>query len=248
MHQFQKSITRGFRHPLSLLGCAPLKWVFSVKFKYFGALAFAGTAVVTAAASAETKFGSTSITVSCELHIWPAEKNLAVIYYNPIYSGRDRAFVGIRGNPPVPKTLTPEEQVALLQQISLPRLFNLPPATTIVPHEQQLEREDAMAAKRHSNSTSLCQAELLVHSVVYESADQVSRSLRVTMTYQYFSGGQASPARRFSTSAKARLKQYPATKIGEVPAANAELDNAFQKAVMTFAGYANGASDVTGSN
>ena len=205
---------------------------FQLRFNYFDALILTGASVLTAAAGAEPTLSPAAGEVSCELHIWPAAKNLAVIYYNPIYSGRDRAFVGIRGNPPIPKTLTTADQLAILGQMNLPRLFNLPIATTLVPHEQQLEREEAMAAKRHSESASRCQGELLIHSVVYESSDQVARSLRVTMTYQYFTGDQKTPSGRFTTSAKARLKRFPATKLEEVPAANAELEDAFRKSVV----------------
>lgn len=212
---------------------------FHLRFKYFGALTLTGASVLTSAAWAESTQNPAAVEVSCELHIWPAAKNLAVIYYNPIYSGRDRAFVGSRGNPPIPKTLTAADQLALLGQMSLPRLLNLPMATTLVPHEQQLEREEAMAARRHSDSPSRCQGELLIHSVVYESSDQVARSLRVTITYQYFAEDQETPSGRFTTSAKARLKRFPATKPEEVPAANAELEDAFRKAVVTFIGYAN---------
>jgi hypothetical protein len=215
---------------------------FHLRFKYFAALTLGGASVTTAAASAQVTLGPAAVAAACELHIWPAAKNLAVIYYDPIYSGRDRAFVGTRGNPPTPKVLAAEDQLALLQQMSLPRLFNLPVTTTVVPHAQQLDREDEMAAQRHSETLAPCHGELLVHSVVYESASQVGRSLRVTMTYQSFAQGRQSPVRRFTTSTKGRLKRYPATKFEEVRAANTDLDNAFREAIETFAQYANRAN------
>jgi len=58
------------------------------------------------------------------------------------------------------------------------------------------------------------------------------------MTYQVFAQYQEAPIRRFTTSTKAHLKRFPATKAEDVPEANAELEDAFKKTVITFTGYA----------
>lgn len=175
----------------------------------------------------------------CELHIWPAAKSLAVIHYNPIYSGRDRAFVGIHGRLPTPKTLIASDQLTILREmVDLPVLLDLPATTTVILHEQQLKREVALAATRHTESTSQCLGELLVHAVIYESSSRVARSLRLTVTYQYFGDDQSRPNRRFTTSTKARLTQFPATSPAEVPAANTELEGAFREALVSFTKYA----------
>ena len=174
----------------------------------------------------------------CELHLWPAARSIAAVEYNPIRAGRDRAFVGDGGDRPRPKMLSPEEQLSLLQQLDLSNLLRLPARATVVIHALPLDRSQAVEPVRHSNSTASCNGELIVNSIVYESTAMVARSLRVDVTFQLFADGQLAPVRRFNTSARARLRDFPAKNEAGVPAANYDLETAYRTAIKTFTDYA----------
>ena len=178
----------------------------------------------------------------CELHIWPAKENLAVIYYNDLNPGRDKPFIQPNERP-TPKALDQQRQLALLSSID-PSELGMPGAT-VVRHLEPVDRLEASKPVRHSSSDSMCQGELLIGAFVYESYVYARRSLRLMAAFRRFDGQRAEPSWSFSTYASAPLTRYPAKRIEDVDAANADLERAYVEAVHTFISYEQKASTGT---
>jgi hypothetical protein len=201
---------------------------------YSRLLVAAALVVTAAAAAANGQDKPPAATEPCELHIWPAKENLAVIQYNQYSLGRDRPFIRPGGRP-TPQPLDRQRQIALLSALD-PAELGLPRAT-VVRHLEPVDRLEASRPVRHSSSAAPCQGEILVGSFIYESHVYSKRSLRLLVAFRRFEGQRAEPTWSFSTYASAKLIQFPAKRAEDVEAANADLERAYVEAVHSFISY-----------
>lgn len=194
----------------------------------------AATLIVVSATSASGQDRPPAVAQPCELHVWPATENLAVIHYNQNVLGNDKPFIRPNGEP-TPQPLDRQRQIALLAALD-PAALGMPRAT-IIRHFEPVDRFQASQPVRHSTSDAACQGELLVGAFIYESHVYSKRSLRLLVAFRRFEGTRSEPTWSFSTYASARLVQFPAKRAEDVDAANADLERAYAAALNTFISY-----------
>ena len=130
----------------------------------------------------------------CELHIWPAERMNAMttgwlgggLLEAALNSGKDANNKTLMAS-----ALDSPSQLDALQELDLRTLLPLTPGTTIVRHEQPLERKTMNKIKtRRAESESKCYSELIVADVFYQKAAIYGRSLRTLFMVRQFGNDQ----------------------------------------------------------
>lgn len=130
----------------------------------------------------------------CELHIWPAERMSSMttgllgggLLDAAIHGGKDAS-----NKAQMASALDSPSQLDALQSLDLLTLLKLKPGTTIVRHEQPLERKTMNKVKtRRSESTASCYSELIVADVFYQKAAIYGRSLRTLFMIRDFGNDQ----------------------------------------------------------
>lgn len=130
----------------------------------------------------------------CELHIWPAERMNAMttgwlgggLLEAAMNSGKDANNKTLMAS-----ALDSPSQLDALQELDLRTLLPLTPGTTIVRHEEPLERKTMNKIKtRRAESTSTCYSELIVADVFYQKAAIYGRSLRTLFMVRDFGNDQ----------------------------------------------------------
>jgi hypothetical protein len=130
----------------------------------------------------------------CELHIWPAERMSAMttgwlgggLIEAAMNAGKDANNKTLMAS-----ALDSPSQLDALQELDLRGLLKLSPGTTIVRHEEPLERKTMNKVKtRRSDSQAKCYSELIVADVFYQKAAIYGRSLRTLFMLRDFGNDQ----------------------------------------------------------
>lgn len=206
-----------------------------MNYKNKVAIGFAGiVAGAMAGATAQSAPATTSAAAatSCELHIWPAERMNAMttgllgggLLDAALHSGKnasDKAGIA--------SALDSPSQLDALQSLNLVELLKLQPGTTIIRHEQPLERKTMNKVKtRRSDSTAACYNELIVADVFYQKAAIYGRSLRTLFMLREFGNDQKIDL-EYKAWGGNGLKLFPAKEGEDAVAASDELVGVFKK-------------------
>lgn len=178
---------------------------------------------------------------ACELHVWPAERMNSVttgllgggLLDAALHSGRDAS-----NKAQLASALDSPSQLDALQALDLQTLLKLQPGTTIIRHEQPLERKTMNKVKtRRSDSKATCYSELIVADVFYQKAAIYGRSLRTLFMVREFG-----PDQKIDFEYKAwggnGLSLFPPKEGEDAVGALEELVTTFKK---NFEEYANNA-------
>lgn len=197
--------------------------------------AMAQEAAPVAAPGATVTVAAPAPVTACELHVWPAERfqamttgwgaGLGIIGALADASGHADGDKARRAN--LAAALDPEGQVTALQKLDLVGLLGLQ-SSQVVTHAEALDVKTAKTAVRHSASTSLCYAELVVTGVLYQKAAIYGRSLKTSFLFRNFGSAQEQPTRLGSTGGNG-LKLFPPKDGADVTASNEELVSVFQR-------------------
>ena len=197
--------------------------------------ALAQTATVAPVAASATQ---------CELHVWPAERFQARTSGWGVGFGMIGAMIDASGHANGDKArrsnlaaaLDPEGQVEALKSLDLLTLLQLPATTTVVSHNDPLDRKTlGKINTRRSDSVSPCYTELMVSDVLYTKAAMWGRSLRTGFTVRKFGASNDAPAKSSSTGGN-KLKLFPPKEGDDVTASNQELVDMFKKDFVEAAG------------
>jgi hypothetical protein len=179
----------------------------------------------------------------CELHIWPAERMnsstsgllssfglVGALMDAGLQSGKDANNKTLIGS-----ALDSPSQLDALQELDLRALLPLTPGTTIIRHEQPLERKTMNKVKtRRAESTSTCYSELIVADVLYEKKPIYGRSLRTLFMVRHFGNDQKIDA-QFKAWGGNGLKLFPPKEGEDAIAALDELVSVYKANFEEFA-------------
>jgi hypothetical protein len=177
----------------------------------------------------------------CELHIWPAERMTSMttgllgggLLDAALHGGKDAS-----NKAQMASALDSPSQLDALQSLDLLTLLKLQPGTTIVRHEQPLERKSMNKVKtRRSDSTASCYSELIVADVFYQKAAIYGRSLRTLFMVREFGNDQKIDF-EYKAWGGNGLKLFPPKEGEDAVGALDELVTVFKK---NFDEYANNA-------
>ena len=120
-------------------------------------------------------------------------------------------------------------QLDALQTEDLIKLLNLQPGTTLVRHEQPLERKTMNKIKtRRSDSQATCYSELIVADVFYKKAAIYGRSLQTLFMVRNF-GNDQKIDHEYKAWGGNGLKLFPAKEGEDATGALDELVSVFKK-------------------
>jgi hypothetical protein len=174
----------------------------------------------------------------CELHIWPAERMNSVttgwlgggLIEGALNSGKDANNKTLLAS-----ALDSPSQLDALQELDLRTLLSLTPGTTIIRHEQPLERKTMNKVKtRRADSTAKCYSELIVADVFYQKAAIYGRSLRTLFMVREF-GNDQKIDKEFKSWGGNGLKLFPPKEGEDAIAALDELVTVYQANFEEFA-------------
>lgn len=174
----------------------------------------------------------------CELHVWPAERMNSVttgwlgggLIEGALNSGKDANNKTLLAS-----ALDSPSQLDALQELDLRTLLSLTPGTTIIRHEQPLERKTMNKVKtRRADSTSKCYSELIVADVFYQKAAIYGRSLRTLFMVRQF-GNDQKIDKEFKSWGGNGLKLFPPKEGEDAIAALDELVTVYQANFEEFA-------------
>jgi len=173
--------------------------------------------------------------LNCELHVWPGSAPLNLYmgwFHGAIIDG------GAKGREHYPKAPTnlfsPEQQLQLLADADLPKLFKLI-NYRVVAHPEILDsRTIRTTPGRIVNSGSPCYAELLIDDLVLTQNVIGGNALRGSFRFRDF-GADLQPRRTFGTWTLVKLAAFP-PKAGQDPAIGlAEVIAAYRTSLTIFA-------------
>jgi hypothetical protein len=199
-----------------------------------------GGAAMAAEAPAAIAAPPASTAEQCELHVWPTENYLGwnsglligfgvvgAVADSAAHAGKVRTVKDL-----MREYLGPEVQLAELNRVGILESLRLPPTYRIVieeptPWNEDLKRDPALKANRRlTGSQSPCYAELITTMVFYHKAMMYGSNLFTGFYYREF--GDKPLAQKVATGmVKNPLEIFPAKTPDKVPAAQAELRNAF---------------------
>ncbi|TCM38036.1 hypothetical protein ACLIMP_13710 [Novosphingobium aerophilum] len=174
----------------------------------------------------------------CELHLWPAERMRSQttgllgggLLDAALHADRDSSNQSLMAS-----ALDSPSQLDALVAMDLRTLLPLTPGTTIIRHEQPLERKTMNKIKtRRSDSAAACYSELIVADVFYMKAAIYGRSLRTLFMYRRFDAAQ-----KITWEYKAwggnGLSLFPPKEGEDAVAALGELGTVYQKNFVEYA-------------
>lgn len=206
-------------------------------------LAVLGLLSMTAAvpAAAQTSPGqSPSATAApssagCELHVWPAD-TAHTTFQGWWHAGAvDGARRGIKGYPDFhADALDTGHQARLLASIDWRSAFNDPNLVVVI-HDAPTGSEDdrSRTSRLTAGGSSPCYRELIISSLIVESAVFSKQSVRVLALRKRFDGAGAAPV-NFSSMSQAPIGFTEADKAA--PDAGARMDAAVQAAFVAAVG------------
>lgn len=179
----------------------------------------------------------------CELHIWPAERMnsstssllsgfglVGALLDAEVQSGKDASNKTL-----IASALDSPSQLDALQELDLRTLLPLTPGTTIVRHEQPLDRKTMNKVKtRRAVSASECYSELIVADVLYEKAPLYGRSLSTLFMVRQFGNDEKIDA-QFKAWGGSGLKLFPPKEGEDAIAAVDELVSVYKANFEEFA-------------
>lgn len=179
----------------------------------------------------------------CELHIWPAERMnssttsllssfglVGALVDAEVQSGKDASNKTL-----IASALDSPSQLDALQELDLRTLLPLTPGTTIIRHEQPLERKSMNKVKtRRAGSSSKCYSELIVADVLYEKHPIYGRSLKTLLMVRQFGSDQKIDA-QFKAWGGNGLKLFPPKEGEDAIAALDELVSVYKANFEEFA-------------
>ncbi|GAA4643157.1 hypothetical protein GCM10023115_11170 [Pontixanthobacter gangjinensis] len=177
----------------------------------------------------------------CELHMWPAERMNSVttgllgggLLDAALNSGTDANNKTLMAS-----ALDSPSQLDALQELDLRTLLGLTPGTTIVRHEEPLERKTMNRIKdRRADSDSSCYSELIVADVLYTKAMIYGRSLKTLFMVRNF-GDDGKIDKQYKAWGGNGLKKFPPKEGEDALEGLDELNSVFQ---LNFEEYANNA-------
>ena len=134
----------------------------------------------------------------------------------------------------IASALNSEGQVDALASLDMAALLQLP-ASTIVRHDQPLERHTINSIKtRRAQSAAPCYAELIVGDIFYQKAAIYGRSLKALFMLREFDGG-ANITREYKGWGGNGLKLFPPKDGEDFQAAADELVGTFKADFVEFA-------------
>lgn len=177
----------------------------------------------------------------CELHIWPAERMNSVttgwlgggLIEGALNSGKDANNKTLMAS-----ALDSPSQLDALQEMDLRTMLALTPGTTIIRHEEPLERKTMNKVKtRRADSTSKCYSELIVADVFYQKAAIYGRSLRTLFMVRMF-GNDQKIDKEYKAWGGNGLKLFPPKEGEDAIAALDELVSVYKANFVEFANNA----------
>lgn len=177
----------------------------------------------------------------CELHVWPAERMNSVttgwlgggLLESALNSGKDANNKTLLAS-----ALDSPSQLDALQELELRTLLNLTPGTTIIRHEEPLERKTMNKIKeRRAESASTCYSELIVADVFYQKAAIYGRSLKTLFMVRQF-GNDQKIDKEFKAWGGNGLKLFPPKEGEDAIAALDELVSVYKANFEEFANNA----------
>jgi len=199
-----------------------------------------------ASANAQDAAPAAAAPSGCELHIWPAERMSSMttgllgggLLDAALHAGKDAS-----NKAQLASALDSPSQLDALQSMDLATLIKLQPGTTIVRHEQPLERKTMNKVKtRRSDSHAACYSELIVADVFYQKAAIYGRSLRTLFMLRKFDQGQKI-AYEYKAWGGNGLKLFPPKEGEDAVAALDELVSVFKKNFEEYAHNARSSMD-----
>lgn len=192
-------------------------------------------------ASAQEATAAAPTANGCELHIWPAERMSSMttgLLGGGLLDAALHANKDASNRAQLASALDSPSQLDALQSLDLIALLKLQPGTTIVRHEQPLERKTMNKVKtRRSDSTGACYSELIVADVFYQKAAIYGRSLRTLFMIRSFGNDQKIDF-EYKAWGGNGLKLFPPKEGEDAVGALDELVTVFKK---NFDEYANNA-------
>jgi hypothetical protein len=205
------------------------------------AMLASGSALAQDVAPTSQPAAATAAGNGCELHIWPAERMSSMttgllgggLLDAALHSGRDAS-----NKAQLASALDSPSQLDALQSLDLINLLKLQPGTTIVRHEQPLERKTMNKVKsRRSNSQAACYSELIVADVFYHKAAIYGRSLKTLFMIREFGNDQKIDF-EYKAWGGNGLTLFPPKEGEDSIAALDELVSVFQRNFQEYAGNA----------
>ncbi len=137
---------------------------------------------------------STSTSVSCELHIWPAARVAAITQgagasfglVGALIDSASHADQNKRDKTFITAALDAPAQAKALRQIDLPKLLNLPPVN-IVSHDQGIELKSD-DVKRLSDSTASCYYDIVIRGLIYLKTATTKGKMRTFIAVRQYDG------------------------------------------------------------
>jgi hypothetical protein len=174
----------------------------------------------------------------CELHVWPAQRMASLttgllgggLIDAALHSGKDAS-----NKASMASALDSQSQLDALQSLNLVQELALPAGTTVIRHEEPLDRKTMNKIKtRRATSTSSCYSELIVADVMYQKAAIYGRSLKTLFMVRNF-GNDATIDREYKAWGGNGLKLFPAKEGEDTTAALDELVSVFKKNFQEYA-------------
>lgn len=176
---------------------------------------------------------------NCELHVWPAQRMNSMttgllgggLLDSALHAGRDAS-----NRSQMASALDSPSQLDALQSLNLVQELGLPAGTTIIRHEEPLDRHTMNSIKtRRAESSAQCYYELITADVMYMKRAIYGRSLRTLFMVRGFGNDQ-----RIDFEYKAwggnGLSHFPPREGEDVTVAINELVDVFKR---NFQEYAN---------
>lgn len=190
---------------------------------------------------------------SCELHVWPADRMIAVRQRASESRGSSSILEGIvkrtqqatadRRDAEVTTVLkeeiepplAPAHQIAALKRLPLTASLGMAAYRTIV-HDVPLTSRDirTIATRYDPAATARCYADLVVDDLVYSREYARGRKLKAPVRYRDF-GVSERPVRSFATLVETKLEIFSLDPPVMTDAAKDELLEAFAHNLQTFA-------------
>lgn len=179
----------------------------------------------------------------CELHVWPAERMnsetssllssfglVGALVDESVQSGKDASNKAL-----IASALDSPSQLDALQELDLRTSLPMTPGTTIVRHDQPLDRKSMNKVKtRRAVSASKCYSELIVADVLYEKRPLYGRSLKTLFLFRDFGDDQRID-REYKSWGGNGLKLFPPDEGEDAIAAVNELVSVFRANFEEFA-------------
>ena len=184
---------------------------------------------------------------ACELHIWPAERMAANTMgllgaaggvLGAVADSAAHANTNTNNRSQLSSALDSASQLEALNALDLREELKLAPGTTVIQHEEPLERKTMNKVKtRRADSASSCYSELIVADVLFTKTPIYGRSLKTLFMVREFGDDQTIDF-EYKAWGGNGLKLFPPKKGEDALPALDELRETF---VKNFQEYTNNA-------